>query len=42
MKLPVARKYDRVSRVMTRLIKPSCLIIDEVGHCVFDAENARE
>ena len=36
-----ARKYDRVSRVMTRLIKPSCLIIDEVGHCVFDAENTR-
>ena len=26
---------------MTRLIKPSCLIIDEVGHCVFDAENTR-
>ena len=25
-----ARKYDRVSRVMTRLMKPSCLIIDEV------------
>ena len=23
-----ARKYDRVSRVMTRLIKPSCLIVD--------------
>lgn len=36
-----ARKYDRVSRVMTRLIKPSCLIIDEVGHCVFDPENTR-
>lgn len=36
-----ARKFDRVSRVMTSLVKPSCLIIDEVGHCVFDAENTR-
>ena len=22
-------------------MKPSCLIIDEVGHCVFDKENTR-
>ena len=36
-----ARKYDRVSRVMTSLVKPSCLVIDEVGHCVFDPENTR-
>ena len=26
---------------MTSLVKPSCLVIDEVGHCVFDAENTR-
>lgn len=36
-----ARKYDRVSRAMTSLVKPSCLVIDEVGHCVFDPENTR-
>ena len=23
------------------LVEPSCLIVDEVGHCVFDAENTR-
>ena len=36
-----ARKFDKISRVMTSLVKPSCLVIDEVGHCVFDAENTR-
>ena len=36
-----ARKLDRVGNVMTSLVQPSCLVIDEVGHCVFDAENTR-
>lgn len=36
-----ARKLDRVGKVMTSLVQPSCLVIDEVGHCVFDAENTR-
>ena len=37
-----ARKFDKISRVMTSLVKkPSCLVINEVGHCVFDAENTR-
>lgn len=36
-----ARAYGRTGRVITSLVKPSCLIIDEVGHCVFDKENTR-
>lgn len=36
-----ARKNDKVSSVMNGLVRPSCLIIDEVGHCVFDKENTR-
>ena len=36
-----ARKYSRENRVINSLVKPSCLIIDEVGHCVFDKENTR-
>ena len=26
---------------MNGLVKPSCLIIDEIGRCVFDKENTR-
>ena len=36
-----ARKYGRESSVINGLVKPSCLIIDEVGRCVFDKENTR-
>ena len=36
-----ARSYGRSGRVISNLVKPSCLIIDEVGHCVFDKENTR-
>lgn len=36
-----ARAYGRSGRVISNLVKPSCLIIDEVGHCVFDKENTR-
>ena len=36
-----ARVYGRTGRVISNLVKPSCLIIDEVGHCVFDKENTR-
>ena len=36
-----ARAYGRSGRVITNLVKTSCLIIDEVGHCVFDKENTR-
>lgn len=36
-----ARAYGRSGRVITNLVKPSCLIIDEVGLWVFDKENTR-
>jgi DNA replication protein DnaC len=36
-----ARKYGRESSVINGLVKPSCLIIDEVGRSVFDKENTR-
>ncbi len=36
-----ARKLSREGKAITSLVKPSCLIIDEVGHCVFDKENTR-
>ena len=36
-----ARRYGRESSVINGLVKPSCLIIDEVGRCVFDKENTR-
>lgn len=40
-KLTDARKYGRESSTMNGLVKPSCLIIDEVGRCTFDKENTR-
>lgn len=40
-RLTDARKYGRESSVINSLVKPSCLIIDEVGRCVFDKENTR-
>ena len=36
-----ARKYGREYRVISSLVKPSCLIIGEVGYCNFDVENTR-
>lgn len=40
-KLLDARKYEHVSTTVNGLVKPACLIIDEVGRCVFDKENTR-
>lgn len=40
-RLTDARKYGRESSVINGMVKPSCLIIDEVGRCVFDKENTR-
>lgn len=40
-KLTDARKYGRESSTINGLVKPSCLIIDEVERCVFDKENTR-
>lgn len=36
-----ARRQGRESSVINTLVNPSCLIIDEVGRCVFDKENTR-
>ena len=36
-----ARRLDRVGAVVNFLVKPSCLIIDEIGRCIFDKENTR-
>lgn len=40
-RLTDARRYGRESSMVNGLVKPSCLIIDEVGRCVFDKENTR-
>lgn len=36
-----ARRAGRESTLLAALVRPSCLIIDEVGHCEFDKENTR-
>ena len=36
-----ARRLGRESAVINNLVNPACLIIDEVGRCVFDKENTR-
>ncbi len=40
-RLTDARKYGHESSTINGLVKPSCLIIDEVGRCVFNKENTR-
>ena len=40
-KLMDAVKYGRESSVINSLVKPSCLIIDEIGRCVFNKESTR-
>ena len=30
-----------MERVVKSLVKPSCLIVDEIGYCNFDTENTR-
>ncbi len=40
-KLTDARKYGHESSTINGLVKPSCLIVDEVGRCVFSKENTR-
>lgn len=37
----LARRTGREASVINGLVRPSCLIIDEVGHCEFDKENTR-
>ncbi len=40
-KFMLARRTGREASVLNGLVRPSCLIIDEVGHCEFDKENTR-
>ncbi len=40
-RLVEARKYGREASTINGLVKPSCLIIDEIGRCVFDIEATR-
>lgn len=40
-KFTAARRAGNESSVLNGLVRPSCLIIDEVGHCEFDKENTR-
>ena len=36
-----AAKYGRTGSVINGLVKPTCLIIDEIGRCVFNKESTR-
>ena len=40
-RLTDAIKYGRESSTINGLVKPSCLIIDEIGRCVFNKETTR-
>lgn len=40
-KLTLARRSDKLPSLINGLVKPSCLIIDEVGRCKFDKENTQ-
>ena len=40
-RLSSARRLGKESLLVTALVRPYCLIIDEVGHCDFDKENTR-
>lgn len=40
-KLIDAVKYGREGSAINSLVKPTCLIIDEIGRCVFNKESTR-
>lgn len=40
-KFTTARRTGKTDSCLNGLVKPSCLIIDEIGHCAFDKENTR-
>lgn len=40
-KFTAARRAEKEASVLNGLVRPCCLIIDEVGHCEFDKENTR-
>ena len=37
----VARRTGKEGPLLTSLVRPSCLIIDEIGHYEFDKANTR-
>ena len=40
-RLTEAVKYDRVGSTVNGLVRPECLIIDEIGRCIFNENNTR-
>ena len=36
-----ARRSGKTDSCLSGLVRPSCLIVDEIGHCEFDKENTR-
>ena len=36
-----ARRSGKTDSCLSALVRPSCLIVDEIGHCAFDRENTR-
>jgi DNA replication protein DnaC len=40
-KFTAARRTEKTASMLINLVRPSCLIIDEIGHCEFDKENTR-
>ena len=36
-----ARRAGKTDSCLSSLVRPSCLIVDEIGHCAFDKENTR-
>ena len=36
-----ARRAGKTDSCLSGLVRPSCLIVDEIGHCAFDRENTR-
>ena len=36
-----ARRNGKTASLLNSLVRPSCLIIDEIGHCEFDKDNTR-
>ena len=40
-RLTAARRAGKTDSCLNGLVRPSCLIIDEIGHCTFDKESTR-
>ena len=40
-RISTARRSGKTDSCLSALVRPSCLIVDEIGHCAFDRENTR-